>query len=142
MLTEVCQYLKNWFVRKEEDKHLDTFTISGGSITPSVDLLENQYYRIVGSIFNDGVHQYGVDDNSLIDETFDGAIWAMAIPDAVLEIVEDIDFWCEKYVPETQAPYQSESFGGYSYSKATGSSGGAYTWKDAFGSTLSKWRKL
>ena len=41
-----------------------------------------------------------------------------------------------------ESPYTSESFGDYSYTKATGESGAPLTWRDVFASRLNAWRKL
>lgn len=142
MLTDLCQELRNWFDR---ERHFGTFQITGGVLTVPF-LQDNQYYRIVGSVFNDGVHQYGVDP--LEDETFEGAIWTLAIPEAVIKLSEDIDAWSKKYAaPDGAAmsPFVSESFGGYSYSKgASNSSTGvsASDWTVVFGSRLNRWRKI
>lgn len=144
MLTELCQELRNWFDRA---RYFGTYTIEDGSLTVSF-LQEGQYFRIVGSVFNDGVHQYPA--NSLHDETFDGAIWALAIPKAVIDLSEEIAAWKAKYESVDSAamsPFTSESFGGYSYSKGSrtssssgdGSSGG---WQSVFASRLNKWRKI
>ena len=105
-------------------------------------LQPGQYFRVIGSIFNDGVWQYG--DTDLTDETFDGAIWAMAIPPAVLELNEDIDSWLEQYGETQNSPYSSESFGGYSYSKNSSGGSGAdkSTWQGVFAPRLNKWRKM
>ena len=79
MLTELCQEIRNWFVRSTEDQHIGTFRITGGAIAAPF-LVSGQYYRIIGSIFNDGIHQYGSeDDGELIDESWTGAVWALAI---------------------------------------------------------------
>lgn len=144
MLTELCQELKNWFVH---DKHVGTFTITDGTLTADF-LLDRQYYRVKGSVFNDGVHQYGVHEG-LVDETFTGEVWALGIPNAVIELAEAIEAWIAKYETVDSAamsPYQSESFGGYSYSKGGGSSaaGGVSPtgWKAAFASQLNRWRKI
>ena len=138
-LSELCQELKNWFDVK---RIYGTFVISGGSI--SIPELQNdQYFRIVGSIFNDGVHQYPT--NNLKDETFEGAIWPMAIPAEVLALKDDIDEWIAKYGESASSPFQSESFGGYSYSKGSGSSAGSSSvsgWQESFRSRLNKWRKI
>ena len=142
MLTELCQELRNWFDR---ERHFGTFEIKDGSLNVAF-LVEGKYYRIMGSIFNDGVHQYG--EHDLRDESFTGAVWELSIPDPVLKLAEDIDAWREKYEGADSAalsPFQSESFGGYSYSKGSGSSGGAFggvSWKNAFKSRLDMWRKL
>lgn len=146
MLTELCQEIRNWF---ERTITTGTITISNGEITfqdgTKPELLSGQYYRIVGSVFNDGVHQWD-GENDLVDETFDGAVWAMAIPKEVERLAEDIEEWREKYEnPESPnfSPYQSESFGGYSYTKGAGTeTGTSIGWKTAFKSALTKWRKI
>ena len=146
MLTELCQELRNWF---DLDRRYGTFEISGGALTADF-LVQGQYYRIKGSIFNDGVHQFG-DETDLVDETFRGEVWAMGIPKAVVELSEQIDAWKAKYEAvdsQAMSPFQSESFGGYSYSKGSGStaaSAAASTptgWKSVFASSLNRWRKI
>lgn len=143
MLTELCAELKNYFLRDGlKDIHPGEYTISNGSIDLPF-LLNNQYYRIVGSVFNDGVHKYGDTHDVLTDETFVGAVWAMALPLSVIALSNEIDAWNTQNADILSSPYTSESFGGYSYSKASGvSGGGAFTWKDQFASRLSKWRRL
>ena len=136
MLEQVLRHLNNWFL---VDIHEGTFTVENGSITLPF-LLTNQYFRIVGSVFNDGLHQYPAVD--LTDETFTGSVWALAVPKAVIDLSVEIEAWQEKNGDASVSPYQSESFGGYSYSKATDSaSGGAVTWQTAFRSRLNAWRK-
>ena len=147
MLTELCQELRNWF---DKERHFGTFVIENGSIDLSEAGIQNgQYFRIVGSVFNDGVHQYPAAE--LKDETFDGAVWAMAVPPAVIDLSEEIDAWQAKYGGADSAamsPFMSESFGGYSYSKTSSSgsagagAGGAGTWQSVFASRLSPWRKI
>lgn len=144
MLTELCAELKNYFLRDAtEDIHYNTYTIADGSMESLPFLQNGQYFRIVGSVFNDGVYQYPA--AGLADETFTGAIWAMAVPPAVVALAAEIDAWNEKNVDTLASPYTSESFGGYSYTKASGNSAGGsggYTWRDQFASRLSKWRRL
>ena len=142
MLTELCQELRNWF---DLERHTGTFEITGGNLTADF-LREGQYFRIMGSIFSDGVHQYPAAD--LPDETFEGAVWALAIPKAVISLSAEIDTWQTKYGGAdgvATSPFASESFGGYSYSKATFSSpggSGAATWQTVFKSRLNAWRKM
>lgn len=137
MLSELCNEINNYFPRK---KYFGTYTIENG-ILVIPELQSGQYYRICGSVFNDGVHKYGEAD--LEDETFNGAVWAMAIPEEVIALSEEIDEWKAKYeTAETMSPYQSESFGGYSYTKASGASGGTATWQDVFGSKLNNYRRI
>lgn len=141
MLTELCQYLKNWFVVNDRDKHFGKFVISGGKIAPLFNLQEGQYFRIVGSVFNDGVHQ---STDTLTDEApFEGAIWLMRIPKAVLDLDKDIDDWVKANTGAINSPYQSESFGGYSYTKASGNtSSGLIGWQSQFADRLNRWRKI
>lgn len=141
MLTELCAELKNYFLRDQsQDIHSGTFEISEGSIELPF-LIDGQYFRIVGSILNDGVYCYPAYD--LADETFTGAIWSMAVPPAVVSLADEIEDWTSANAETLNSPYTSESFGGYSYSKASGTNGsGAYSWRDQFASRLSKWRRL
>ena len=113
MLNEILQYLHNWFSDPVE-RRTGTWTIENGTLDLPF-LAEGQYFRIVGSVLNDGVYQYPATD--LADETFDGAIWPLRIPLDLLSLVSDIEDWQSKYGAAVAAPYQSESFGGYSYSK-------------------------
>lgn len=137
MITQICQSLRNWF---DTERYFGTFTIQNGSIAPSDFLQDGQYYRIIGSVFNDGVHKFGSD--TLTDEKpFGGAVWAMAVPPDFLEVVGEIEKYCESDAGKT-SPYVSESFGGYSYTKATTADGSPVGWKQAFASRLSAWRKL
>ena len=113
------------------DTHIDATTsaedlrYSGTAIR--LPLQDGQYYLISGSIFNDGVYQYRKGDAApLQEETFDGVVVPLAIPKPFLSLVDEI----------------SESFGGYSYSRATNSKGETYTWQDAFRARLNPWRKM
>lgn len=142
MLTELCQELRNWFDR---ERHTGTFEISGGNIVCDF-LQEGQYFRLIGSIFSDGVHKYPAAD--LPSEAFTGAVWALGIPAPVVTLSDEIDAWRAKYeAPDSAAlsPFQSESFGGYSYAKgASGSNGNTsgVSWQNAFAARLNKWRKI
>ena len=146
MLTELCAEIRNYFLRDyRKDIHAGTFTISGGDIESLFFLSAGQYFRIVGSIFNDGVWKYG--EGGLTDESFTGEIWAMAVPPAVIALSEEVDAWKDANAEVLSSPYQSESFGGYSYSKGSGSTGtsgriGAYSWQDQFASKLSPYRRI
>ena len=139
MLEQVLMHLKNWFL-VPGGIHEGTYTIEDGGIALPF-LANGQYFRICGSVFNDGLHQYPASD--LKAESFDGAVWALAVPQAVIDLAEEIEAWQKKNGDVSVSPYQSESFGGYSYSKATDSaSGGAVTWQSAFRSRLNAWRKI
>ena len=137
-LTEICAELRNWFV-VPNGVHIGTYTISGGSIAPLDFLQEGQYFRIIGSVFNDGVHQYPAAD--LTDEVFHGAVWAMAVPPSLIALSAEIEEYNNSDAGKA-SPFTSESFGGYAYTKATDANGAPISWQKAFASRLSKWRKL
>lgn len=136
MLETVLQNLNNWFL-VPDGVHAGEFTVQKGQLTLPF-LQTGQYFRVVGSVFNDGLHQYPVAD--LTDETFTGSVWALAVPKAVIELAEEIDAWQTKN--GDPGPFTSESFGGYSYSKATNASGMAVGWQDVFKSRLNDWRRI
>ena len=145
VLTEICEYLNNYFPEK---KISGTFTVENGILVVG-GLKDGQYFRVLGSTFNEGVHKYPITtDNKLIDETFNGSVIAMAVPQTVIAIAADIKVWQTNYGgagAAAMSPFNSESFSGYSYSKSAGgaSSGGAnVTWQDAYGGRLNKYRRL
>ena len=141
MLEEMCRECRNWFTPKG-GKHCGTFTIKDGVISPLDFVYNNQYFRIVGSCFNDGVHQNTSSVlASLTDEVFDGQIWVMNVPPAFITLSGEIEEYRKKYESDV-SPYSSESFGGYSYTKATGSNGLPLTWREVFNSQLKVWRKI
>jgi hypothetical protein len=136
MLTEICAEIRNYFVK---DIHNGTFQIVGGEIEPLDFLKEKQYFRIVGSTLNDGVYQYP--PTTLVDETFEGSVWAMAVPPSVVALADEI----KQYVKSDAGKpsnFTSESFGGYSYSKATDSNGAPLSWEKVFAGRLNKYRRM
>lgn len=146
MLSEICRYLNNWFV-DDGTKYYGPFEIVDGKITAFNDgeILQNgQYFRIIGSVFNDGVYKYP--DDVLKDETFEGSVWLMRVPPEVLKISDEIDAWEAQYSqPDSPAlsPYTSESFGGYSYSKGATENGIGSAWQgvNGFAARLAGWRR-
>ena len=150
MLTQICQYLRNWFDYDAAHNRLNswsgTFTISDGEIiNADVELLENQYCRIIGSILNDGVHIYPFED--LQDETFTGTIQSMAIPQALINIIDEASAEYANIKTQIESPYQSESFGGYSYtlkagSDASGGGGELGYILQHYAAQLAPWRKI
>lgn len=146
MLSNLCKELRNWFDRGQP-RIYGSFTIEGGRITDedfTSVIQANQYFRIVGSVFNDGVYKY-TDELALTDELFVGSIWLMAIPKDVIDLSLEIQAWVDKYGESVNSPYSSESFGGYSYTKASGGSSGSGsnpTWQSVFASKLNLWRKI
>jgi hypothetical protein len=143
---EVCSYLKNWFDRNQP-KYFGNVSIINGALSETYDLKVGQYFRIVGSTLNDGVYQYPI--TTLTDETFDGAIWGMSLPKAFIALLNDIEAWKTKYASADSAamsPFNSESFGGYSYSKSSGAGDTnkdkSGTWQGVFGARLAPYRKM
>ena len=149
MLTEICAEIRNYFVAHEEDKHYGYFEIQGGNILPPFEILTD-YVRIVGSHKNDGVHERRQGGFDVEDEgKFAGAIWVMSPPPAFLDLVNDIELWVQKngtIDSLAMSPYDSESFGGYAYSKSkTTNANGAsvpLNWQTMFASRLNIYRKI
>lgn len=140
-ITDFCEETNNWF---DVGRRFGVFKIADGKLL-GVDIAENQFFRVVGSIFNDGVYQ-NTSELSLTDEEFDGAVWLMAVPPAVLITLEEINDWLNANQAVIDSPYQSESFGGYSYSKggagSGGDSNGNITWQSHFAGFLNRYRKI
>lgn len=148
MLTELCGELNNYFDR-DMPNYIGEVTISNGMFAAGklADLIQNgQYFRIVGSVFNDGVYKYnGGAVDGLVDEVFNGSVRLMAVPKEVVTLAQDIAAWVDKYGKQAMSPFASESLSAssYSYSKATISAdgtGGA-SWQASFAKRLKRWRK-
>ena len=147
-LNEICGYIHNYFLVKPNGIHIQRFNISDGAI--DANFLQNgQYFRIKGSIFNDGVHKYPAKD--LADEEFIGEVWALAIPSDVISLCAEIEEWEAKYCninSPNYSPFSSETFNNYSYSKGSRNSGAnssnvtPTTWQDVFGSRLRRYKRL
>lgn len=144
MLTAICAEIRNYFTYKE-DKHPGTYKIENGILSPSVDF-KTDYFAIFGSRHNNGVHKT---TDELVDEgEFKGAVWVMSPPDTFLDIVKEIEEWQKKYGgvdSEALSPFNSESFGGYSYTKSSGGINGtkaAGTWQSAYGDRLKIYRRI
>jgi hypothetical protein len=148
MLTELCGEIRNWF---DKERELGDFTVAGGIVSfangDRIALQDGQFYRIIGSVFNDGVHQYHADtpDEELHPEEFAGAVWILAIPKEVQDLAKDISDWVEKYGAKSSSPFASESLSAssYSYSKNESAGDGAgATWQNIFASRMDRWRKI
>lgn len=138
-LYELLVYLRNFFPGLH-------WQFTGEEITGNrivIPGLENgDYYLIEGSRRNNGIHVYG--DADLRNETYTGIVTEICVPPEVLAILEEINTWQEKNAEAVQSPYQSESFGGYSYTKASSLSGSgeSTSWKTVFAPRLRIWRKI
>lgn len=146
MLQTVCEHIHNYFIKNILD---GSFEIADAMI--SLPLIEGQRFLIRGSVLNDGLYTYhetwiGNDDDSevvgLQAESFAGTIVAMAVPPAVIALAGEIKAWVEKFGDQVNSPYQSESWGGYSYQKGSGKNGDGITWADVFRDRLNAYRKV
>lgn len=143
MLEELLRTLNNWF---EKDSLVGTFRVVGGALlVPDGFLKDGQYLRVIGSTFNDGLHRWTASD--MVDEDFVGEVRALAIPPAVISLSQEIGEWVRSNQKALDAPYASESFGGYSYSKEGVSvpqsgSHASSGWRAHFRDQLNQWRRL
>ena len=146
MLGEICAEIRNYFTYRE-DIHVGDWVIENGTISPALGF-ETDYIRIVGSRLNDGVHK--VSEMELQDEAFHGGIWVMSPPADFLALAAEIEAWQEKngaLDSPAMSPFNSESFGGYSYSKSGGNASGGSSsagadWAAAFASRLKIYRRI
>lgn len=135
-LERVLSHLHNYFIVPGVLSP-GTFSISGGTLVLS-NVALNQYFKVEGSVFNDGVYKYPA--VGMVDETFTGRVLPMVVPGAVVFVSEEIDAWIQKN-PDTV--YTSESFGGYSRTRSTSAAtGSTSTWQDVFRGRLNAWRKV
>lgn len=133
---DVCAAVRNYFV-VPNGIHIDIYTVENGTLVLPF-LADGQYFRIVGSVFNDGVYVYPA--QGLTDETFRGGVWAMAPERAFLEIVAEISAYTETDAARA-TPYQSESFAGYQYTMRDDTKDPT-AWEVVFAKRLNRWRKL
>lgn len=124
-ISDLCAELRNYFLPSYKNPakyiHHGTFKVENGQLQNVPFLRDGQYYRIVGSIFNDGVWCVGKEE--LVDEDeFDGAVWEMAVPSDFIDLVTELDRANAKIdqAATNDTGFTSESFGGYSYTKRAG----------------------
>ena len=148
-MDELCGYVRNYFLRDyknpEQYIHNGTYTIASGRIQDLPFLVAGQYFRIKGSALNDGVYRYSAGAQELVDEVFEGQIWEMFVPTDFVSLATEINTWLTANASVLSGPYQSESFGGYSYSKGSHirADGTEVTpWQAQFASRLSRFRRL
>lgn len=141
-MEEVLKYLNNYFFRFKE---VGKFIIQDNKIKGvKGKYINGQYLLIEGSTMNDGVVKVEsvVGDEialeKLFNEEFKGVIYSLAIPQAVISLVDEINLWKAE---NKKTNLISESFEGYSYSRAN-SNGQVATWKDVFKEELRGYRKV
>lgn len=147
MLEELMRYVNNRFDRDSRGVPYGgasgRFAVEGGTL--EVDgLKDGQYYWVEGSTLNDGLHLHP--DAGMRDEEFDGRVVFLVVPRSFEDLGAEVAEWCARNADAIGGPYQSESFGGYSYSLKGGGSQGneapAAAWQAQFGARLRPYRKL
>lgn len=141
MLERILRAIKNYYIREVWS---GDFLINNGALAGVGFLKNGQWFKIEGSMLNDGVYQYPATD--LDDEEFSGEVWALAVPKEIVTLSQEVDAWLAANADVIKSPYMSESFGGYSYSKASGGTNAsgkttALTWESVFADRLNQWRK-
>ena len=141
-MEEILRYLNNYFFRFKE---VGKFTIQDNKIIGlKGEYLKGRYLLIEGSVMNDGVVKViSVVDGEVtlekpFNEEFKGVIYSLAIPQSLISLVDEIDSWKEE---NKKTNIVSESFEGYSYSRAN-TNGQVATWKDVFKEELRGYRKI
>lgn len=142
VLYEVLEYLNVFRYGRDDNlikcRYSGYFRIENGTIINlPADINDGLYIAIRGSDLNDGAYQMPY--NALIDEEFCGCVYVIRNNTAFMRIVDEITEWVQKNTPSA---YASESFGGYSYTRASTSSGAAASWKQAFAERLKPWKKV
>lgn len=133
-------YCSNYFESGwlEAEFSVDKF----GRITPDAGVLDGQYIAITGSVLNNGVYQVrgGCIVDGAQEETFRGRIWYLCPPRAFVQLCAKIEEYREKNADGNAM--LTESFGEYSYTKATNGRGSAATWQDVFWNQLKPYMKM
>ena len=141
-MNKILRYLNNYFYKFGEK---GLIKIEENKIQVNGKYLVGQYIKLEGSTMNDTVLKViSVVDNQITvtgayNEEFEGVIYSLAVPRDLIELEEKI-----KEFEATNKPsnLNAESFGGYSYSKASNGKGGVASWKDIFFDDLKPYRKL
>lgn len=137
----VMRRIKNFFNRRGEPPYMGEISITGSVLTPAPSA---PWVAIRGSTYHEGVYRcdsgvlQGIPEGRP-DETFTGVVWKLYPPDDFLALCEEISSYDQK---NPVGAYRSESFGEYSYTRGTGSSGGVMTWEQAYASALAPYRRM
>lgn len=130
-IAAVMRHVRNYFERGFIEGE---FTVSGGVLTPAP---RSPYVAIEGSVWHGGV--FRVDQlRENPEETFTGRVWALHPPDDFVQLCEEIAAYDEK---NPAGALQSESFGEYSYTRASGQNG-VIDWQTAFAQRLWPYRRM
>lgn len=123
-----------------------TYTVRGGVISPADVFTPGMYIAVTrDSVFYSGVWRMGDGGKlegipeGLPDETFFGRVYMLHPPADFLDLHGRIAEFEQK---TPNGGYQSESFGEYSYTRASGKSGGVLGWQEAFADDLRPYRRM
>lgn len=138
ILMDMMAYCRN-FVDFVDDCHYGSYEVKNGKINLPF-FKDGQFIFIEGKCKNSGLHSC-LDD--LEDEEFTGYVYTLWIDKDFVELAREIKDWKDKYSDVINSPYDSESFGGYTYKKSAGSDGGVVaSWSKQFSQQLRRWKKL
>lgn len=135
-VADVMRQCRNFFETGWAD---GTFDISGNALPE----FEDGFIYISGSRYHDGVwyvsggYLTGRDVGGIPDESFTGRVWVLSPPLDFLDTVKAIQEYDEK---NPVGAYQSESFGGYSYTRGGNGNGGG--WRETFADALTPYRRM
>ena len=127
----------------------DDYTIAEGVLsTLDSSILTGQYIAIYGSVLNDGIWKVGASGAitsdmtgvTAQDETFTGTVYPLKVPPDFVSLATEITAW--RTAMKEASPYTSESFLGYSYSKAQKQGGGNIGWQQQYADRLTPYRKM
>lgn len=115
--------------------------IRGNGLFPAPDA---PFVLIRGSGYHDGVWEcmdgYMQEmPEHLPDEVFEGVVYPLRPPNDFLDLCREIREYDEK---NPVSGLQSESFGHYSYTRASGANGGVMDWKTAFEDRLKSYVRM
>lgn len=163
MLIEMMRECKNFFEIRNDGFYQDyktrpvypvtefedDYTIASGVLsTLDATIKTGQYIAIYGSTLNDGIWKVGAGGAITSDitgvtaqnETFHATIYPLKVPADFVALATEITAWRAKAVEAS--PYVSESFLGYSYSKAQRQGGGNVTWQSQFADRLIPYKRI
>ena len=138
----VMHECRNFF---EDGYFKSNFSIEGGEISPHAVFPKGSYIAIEDSAFHNSVFKVGEGGAlegvpaGVFDEKFTGKVWFLRPPSGFLSLCEEIAAFIEK---TPKGAYQSESFGAYAYTRASGKNGGVLTWQEQFSEALSGYRRM
>lgn len=143
-IADVMAECRNHFQDADTPYIEGDFALVDGVLTPSDGLASGDYIAITGSHLNDGVYLPTVDNDGFHladaeDETFTGRVWILHPPRKFVALVAEISAYATANAPTV---ITSESFGGYSRSMATNSTGAVIGWQSVFADRLRPFRRM